>query len=428
MKSKVLKLIKKPFVRSVVIVASGTAAAQAITFIFSPIITRIYGPEAFGVWGVFMAMLAIVSPLAALTYPIAIVLPKRDSEAKSLVRLSLYTSLVVACFVILILVFFNKSIVSLLNLDDISSFLFLLPFVIIFSALLQVAQQWLIRTKQFRITAKSAFLNALVLNSAKTGFGLLNPVASVLVILTTLGSLLHATLLLIGASRSRYKQQDEINEPISLKEIVKKYTDFPLLRAPQTFIHSISQNLPVLFFASFFGPASAGFYSLGRSVLGKPIELLGKSVSDVFYPRISEAAHRNEKLDYLLIKATISLTLIGIIPFGTVIIFGPPLFEFVFGSEWTKAGEYASWLAVTFFFGFINGPTKMAIPVINLQGFYLIYEIISAVFRLGILFLSYYIFNDDVYAIGSFSLASIITNSVLIFYVVYKSKNFNVNA
>ena len=45
MKSKFVKLSKNPFVRNVMIVATGTAVSQAITMAFSPIITRLYGPE-----------------------------------------------------------------------------------------------------------------------------------------------------------------------------------------------------------------------------------------------------------------------------------------------------------------------------------------------------------------------------------------------
>ena len=70
------QLGQSKFVRNVAIVATGTAGAQAITMAFAPIITRIYGPEAFGLLGTFMAILAVLTPVAALTYPIAIVLPR----------------------------------------------------------------------------------------------------------------------------------------------------------------------------------------------------------------------------------------------------------------------------------------------------------------------------------------------------------------
>ena len=51
MKQRILAFSKRPFVRNVVTVASGTAASQAIVMAFSPLITRIYGPEAFGLQG-----------------------------------------------------------------------------------------------------------------------------------------------------------------------------------------------------------------------------------------------------------------------------------------------------------------------------------------------------------------------------------------
>ena len=88
--TKIASLSKSKFVRNVATVATGTAGAQAISIAFSPIITRLYGPDSFGLLGVFMALVAVLAPLAALTYPIAIVLPKEDSDARALGWLSFY--------------------------------------------------------------------------------------------------------------------------------------------------------------------------------------------------------------------------------------------------------------------------------------------------------------------------------------------------
>ncbi|WP_054637830.1 lipopolysaccharide biosynthesis protein [Thalassobacillus sp. C254] len=248
MKGILKKLYKKSFVRNVAIVATGTAAAQAVTMAFTPIITRLYGPEAIGVLGVFMAMVLVVSPIAALNYPYGIVLPKSVSDAKGLIRLSLYISLGLAIISAIILALFNKSIVSLFQLEGIEPFLYLIPLIILFSGFLQVTRQWLFRTKQFRITAKVEFLKALVLNSSKVGIGWFYPVAAVLVILTTLGIAFQALLLLVGIKRSNLKHESKDNEEsLKLKELAKKYRDFPLFRTPQAFIHSISNNLPVLY-------------------------------------------------------------------------------------------------------------------------------------------------------------------------------------
>ena len=75
-----LDVLRCEFVRNVAIVASGTVAAEAITMVYSPVLTRMYGPEAFGLLGVFVALLSIMTPIAALTYPIAIVLADKDAE------------------------------------------------------------------------------------------------------------------------------------------------------------------------------------------------------------------------------------------------------------------------------------------------------------------------------------------------------------
>lgn len=82
--------LDRPSVRHVMTVATGTAAAQAISMAFAPLITRFHGPEAFGLQSLFLSIVALLATLAALSYPIAIVLPRSDSrnvlEARCLVR------------------------------------------------------------------------------------------------------------------------------------------------------------------------------------------------------------------------------------------------------------------------------------------------------------------------------------------------------
>jgi len=144
---------RSKFVRNVAVVASGTAGAQAIVIAFSPIITRLYGPEAFGILGTFMAIVAVITPIAALSYPIAIVLPKEDSDARGIARLSASIALGVAALTSLVLLAFGDQIVSLLQVQEISSYIWLLPLVILFAAWLQINQQWVIRKKHFGLKA-----------------------------------------------------------------------------------------------------------------------------------------------------------------------------------------------------------------------------------------------------------------------------------
>src|SRR5699024_8145212 len=200
---------------------------------------------------------------------------------------------------------------------------------------------------------------------------------------------------------------------------------FPLYRAPQVFINAISESLPILLLTTFFGPASAGFYSIGRTVLTVPTQLIGKSVGDVFYPRISEAANKGESLPKLIKNATIGLSLIGLVPFGLIVIFGPWIFGFVFGTEWVTAGEYARWMALWMFFMFINRPSIKVLPVLSAQAFHLKFTIFTLVIRAAALAVGYYIFLSDLTAVAFFSVSGAILNICLVLITLKLSKEFS---
>lgn len=426
----IVKIAKKQFFRNVLIVASGTAAAQAITMLFAPVITRLYGPEAFGVLGVFTSIVAILTPIAALTYPIAIVLPKEKSEATGLIRLSLYIAIIMSLLTGLIIMFFGDSILGLLQIEVLAPYLFFIPIVMVFAAGLQINQQWLIREKQFKLKAKIDVVQSILVNSAKSGAGIFQPFAATLILISTIGHAMHTLMLAWGAkivshaidknnlTKNRYKQT-------SLMRLAKKYYDFPIYRAPEVFMNAVSQNLPILMLTILFGPAAAGFYTIGIKVLGLPSNLIGRSVGDVYYPRISEAANNGEITSSLLTKATISLAITGLIPFGIVIIFGPWLFGMVFGTDWIDAGVYARWLAVWSFFGFINNPAVKTLPVLSAQRFLLIFSVAAVIARLTALAIGGYIFESDIAAIILFSIVGVILNAFLIIGTIAKCKAYD---
>lgn len=420
---------KGKFVRNVAALSAGTAIAQLITVAFAPIITRLYGPEAYGVFGVFVSITTIIVPLAALTYPIAIVLPKYDVDAKGLARLSLYVSLAMAGIISLVFFAGYEQIIALLQIKAIAPFLFLIPLIILFTGCLQTAQQWLIRKKQFKLKAKIKAIQAFFVYGSMAGVGLFYPIAAVLVLVYTFGSMLHAGMLALGSKRidalsAVEKNSQEIKQRSTLKQLAYRYRDFPFYRAPQVFINTVSQGLPVLMLAIFFGPAPAGFYAICKKVLSLPSQLVANSVGDAFYPRINEAKQKGKNLTRLIFKATISLALVGFIPFLTIVIFGPRLFGFILGAEWVVAGQYARWLVLWLFFAFMNRPSVKAIPVLGIQNYFLLYEILSLFLRAGSLVLGFYLFESDIYGVALFSAAGALLNiSLIIFTMLHSTKN-----
>ncbi|MBN6205753.1 oligosaccharide flippase family protein [Ralstonia pickettii] len=425
MKKKLIEFAKKPFVKNVLILSSGTAGAQAIAMLSSPIVTRLYGPEAYGIMGAFVAIISIISPIAALTMPIAIVLPKSDKEARGLVKLSLIITIIIAGLIGLLLILFNNFIIEVFNFQNVSGYLFLIPIVILMAGLLEVTEQWLIRNKQFSVSAKVVLLQAIIVNGGKVGFGFFNPVASVLIAFSAFTQGIKAALVYLLTKNYTHRISFNLLKiKVSIKDTLKKYKDFPLFRAPEVLINGVTQNMPLILMATFFGPVAAGFYSICKTVLNAPSNLIGNSVGNVFYPKISEAANNNENLPRLIKKATFALSIVGAVPYGIIVLFGPWLFNFVFGEGWVVAGEYARWVALWSYFSFINKPSVKALPVLSAQAFQLKYTIIILVTQTISLLIGFYVFSSDKIAVAIFGITGALLNVGLIFITLRISRKF----
>jgi len=428
MKSRLIGLIKKPFVRNVITVSSGTAIAQVIAVACSPIITRLYKPEALGVIGVFLAITGIIRSVGSLSYANAIVLPKKDEDAKAIFLLSFIISVIVSFLITLIFIFFGDKIISLLKIEAVAPFVLFIPLFVFFAVCADIVEHWLTRKEQFRKKAAIMVINTSMVNASKIGLGLYSPTALFLVSISTFGSILHATLL----SCSQFSWPKEGFENIKKAnwfsisytyKMAKKYFDFPFFRTPQSFVGSITDKLPTLMLAGFFGPASVGFYALGIRAIKVPSNIIAKSFGNVFYPKIAKDFNQGENIQKILLKATTALAFAGLIPFSIIFIWGPGLFSFIFGDDWYIAGEYARWMSIMAYFSFLGGACWKTIPVLRMQRFALIFVTITALLSAAVLQISATIFNDDLITVGSFCLLNSTLILLKIFWVLRKARS-----
>ncbi|SDY28819.1 lipopolysaccharide biosynthesis protein [Salimicrobium album] len=428
MENILIRISRKSFVRNVAIVASGTASAQVIMVVSSQFLTRIYGPEAFGMFGVYSSIIAIITPVAALTYPVAVVLPKSKETAMDLMRLSFYITLLVTMVTAVFLMLFSDVVVSAFNLEEVASFLYCLPLVIFFTGCLQIIEQWLIRNDQFKITARATLGQTAIIQTGMVGAGLFNPLAAMLILFTSMNQALRSFIMMVGAGYFKPVKVisflTEINVQ-KMQKLAKRYYDFPVFRSPQLLLNGFSQGFPVLMLSSFFSPVAAGYYAIGRMALDMPTNLIGKAISDVLYPRISRGANNFEKITPILLKATAMMGGIGLLPFGLVILIGPWLFELVFGEGWSMAGEYAVWIAVWGWTRFLRAPSVSTLPVLSAQGFHLGFTICSLIVRIAAMFAGYRIFGDDLTAVAWFCISGAFMNILLVFITWKRTRRFD---
>jgi O-antigen/teichoic acid export membrane protein len=140
--------------------------------------------------------------------------------------------------------------------------------------------------------------------------------------------------------------------------------------------------LPPILFASFFGAAAAGLYSLANRVLQLPMSLIGGAIGQVFFAEAAEANRRGE-IGQLVAGLHSKLAHIGMAPALLLILIGPDLFAIVFGEQWRVAGEFARWMAPWIYLVFVSSPLSTLFAVMEKQVQGLVFQLVLLVSRLG---------------------------------------------
>jgi O-antigen/teichoic acid export membrane protein len=423
-KLKLKNLQNSFFAKNVLFLSFGNGFAQIISFLFIPLLTRIYNPEIFGILGVFSSFISIVTPLISLSYPIAISFSESDLEARAISRLSIYLGICLSITISTFFVLCNSKIITLLKIDLLPNYYYLIPFTLVLGTLNQVHQQWYLRKKVFIGASRISIIQSLFSNSLKLAFGYISPSSLSIILATVSSSLINSLISINILARLNIKVLcksclDYKAQFSELKTVALKYSDFALFRSPQIFINTISINFPILILSGYFGATQAGLYSIASIFINIPSITLGKGFGDVFYSRVVEAKLNSENIGVLLFRATFVMALVGIIPFVVVLFFGEQIFSIILGQQWSLAGKYASYLSMMVFFGFINKPVVTAIPILKLQKWLLKYEIISSITKIFFILVGVVLLNDHLIAVLLYSISGAVTYAYLIFRVIF---------
>ena len=391
---------KSEFTKNVLTLMTGTTIAQAIPIAISPILTRIYTPEDFGVFAVYMAIASIISVIATGRYEMAIMLPKEEEDVKSIVKLIMILLTTVTSITFLIVFFFNQAITNLFENPEISNWLYFLPISIFLVGLYQIYNYLLIREKNFKRLSTNKIIVSTTNASTQLGYGF--AVSNGFGLL--FGNIISYIISIYFIIRSKVVNKYFHFKDNSIKEVAKEYQNFPKYDVPSVLINVVANQLPLLALGKFFGLGVVGFYSLMYKVLMMPISLLSSTVLDVFKQRATEDYNKYGNCKDIYVKTFKSLVLLGIIPFTILGIFAPEIFAFVFGENWRVAGEFAQIMTPMFFLNFIVNPLSYTFFIAQKQKLNLIGQFILLLLTI----ISIYIglqFNDEYFTVIAFAIS-----------------------
>lgn len=415
------EIFKNKLLKNALIIVSGSGTAQAITLLASPIITRLYDPKEFGALGSFMALAAVLLPLATMSLSMAVVLPRRKSTAISLIHFSLFHCLLSSLLLLGLWSIDHQILLKYFSLDSLEYIQFLFPLYLLSTGAVEVFSFWMVRNKNFMLRAKVVFFQSLLSNSLKILVGLFAGFQSSLIVITLFTSLVTGLLYLYFFRNSLFSKNYAFKKSSHTRAIYSKYIDFLRFRTPQRLLVGLNQSLPILLMTYYFDLASAGFFTLCRTVLMMPLSLIATSLSDVLYPDIKERINEGRPVSNLILKSTLALSLLSFLPFSFIFFYGKELFSFVFGDGWAQAGLYSEWFVIWIFFNFINRPSVAAVSFFKFEKSLLLNSSLNSVL---IVFAFYFAstIGNDITAIAMYSIVCVIPQIIIMFGVYNRSK------
>lgn len=354
----------------------GVGSAKLVVLLLTPVLTRLYSPELFGLFSVATAIALIASPFCNLRYSVALPLVRDDDAAFSLLSFALFTTVIFS-----LIVAFGLTLWVFVFSDNLMKWeWWLIVFIVVFivnESAVELLTSWNLRSKNFRRISTVNLLAAVVGESLKMvfAFTLLSKAGLLL------GLLSSQVATVIGMARKTFSS-DQIKHLKWSEMLIQahKYIDFPKYRLPAQAFLILSSQLPVIFVASIFGASAAGNFGLANMALALPVSIVSQSLSQAFYAEIAvlgpAAADQIRKLSlYMLVR----LSLLGVLPALVLWMFGEYLFKTLFGDEWLLAGQLASIMSVYLVAQFISTPLTYIYNVFDLQHRFLMLNLLRLI-------------------------------------------------
>jgi O-antigen/teichoic acid export membrane protein len=409
------KIISKP----VVILIGGTATAQVLSFIFSPITTRLFSPEVFGELSVFNSITGIIGIIICLRFELSIVLPKDDSEALSLYKLSIKIALVISTITGIFLVLFGKSLFFSLGANELYRYWLFIPLVLLTTGIILPSNYWMTRTGNFKQLATNKIVIVLVSNIVTISLGVFGNVE----LGARLYSLLIANVIAVFMLQSTiYKKSGSMLSVAKIKgiDLIKKYRNFYIFDIWSALINNLSWMIVPILMNVYYSSAVAGQYSIGLRVIQLPASIIGSSITQVFIRTASEKSRNNTLYPYSLVMLK-RLIMLAIIPSLILGLFSKQLFSMVFGNNWTEAGLYVQILAPWAFVWFISSPISSIFIVLQKQNLSLITSSINLITRIVSLYVGG-LYQNPLLGLALFSISGFMVNFLTIILCMVSAK------
>jgi O-antigen/teichoic acid export membrane protein len=321
-------------------VAGGTAVAQGLLVLASPVLTRLYTPSDFGVLVVYMSLLAMMVILASLRYEVALPIPVDDAEAVDLLAACMLLVAATTGLSSLLLFALRRQVVGWLGVPALGPYLWLVPVAVLGVGSYQVFNCWAIRKGAYARIARTRMTQSVTQVALQVGVGAVVKGPFGLLLGHAVGRSNGSRTLAMLDWRSDWARLRQVRWAGIWRAMVR-FRRFPVISSGTALMNTFNLRLPALLLAVYFGPAVAGWFALAQRVFALPSSVIGESVAQVYFGEVAATMNRDAGGLMVLFRGTIRrMFLLGLPLMLTAMAAGWFLFPVIFGRNWREAGIF----------------------------------------------------------------------------------------
>lgn len=343
------------FAKNILIIFSGSVVAQILPILFMPVLTRLYGPEEYGIYGLYVSIGTIAIAFSTLRYSQAIQVSTNKDDSFLMLKFCMFSVSFFSFFLFTILIPTFLYGMKYFRIEGIGSAILTLPCYVLCGGFNEVLLIWINRNKQFKyISFNRVLTTSFTLIISLVWAVIFDHSFKGLIYGLIIGQLIGTCFLFVRANRIQ-KFNLHFNKK-HLRDLLVEFKHFPIYSLPADLINVITNQLPIFMLNKYASSSEVGYFNMSNRILGLPSIFISASIGEVFRQRATQDYNTNGSCLPIFKKTFKTLALVGVVPFALIALFGPWLFTFFLGNKWAESGHYSQIFAVMFFLRFAISP------------------------------------------------------------------------
>lgn len=396
--------MKSFYLKSILLLTSGSMLGQIIGFIGSMIMTRMYTASEIGIMTTIVSISGIFAPVINARFDFALVKEQKERYILALVKMSIYIGIALSLIVSLVSYIYFIGIEGFISPFISILFVFL---ILVIQAFSNVFKSYNNNIGDFKTMTSVIVMRRFAEEISMAIFGLLGWKAIGLLISRVIGQY-------FGMKREIKNIKKKYKEIISVRwqDMTEAYNIHKrqlYYSAPAALMNAGSYSLISLVVGKYFGLEILGVYAISFAVLGLPLSVISGNVSKVYFSEASKEYAIKGTFNESTNKTLVFLIIVAIVLFFIMYYIFPMIVPFIYGSKYEMSGFMLRILAPMFAVRFVSSAINTGLVVCNKQSFELIIQIM---FMLSVAMLAF-LCNYKILTISTFLLGVSISYSIV---------------